>query len=83
MLASHIDGLRPVFDILSEILCEQRFRDFRLYMYVEIDSELFQNRYGSGVMPVAMTADVVGEIFDWGLLGEGASKGSLSREYRC
>jgi hypothetical protein len=26
---------------------------------------LLQNGYGSGVMPVAMTTDVVGEIFDW------------------
>ena len=28
-------------DILSEILCEQRFRDLRLYMYVKTGNELF------------------------------------------
>jgi hypothetical protein len=32
-------------------------------MYVEIGDELFENRYGPGVMPVAMTTDVIGEIF--------------------
>ena len=65
MLASRIHGLEPMVGI--EILCEQRFWDVRLYMYVETGSELLQNGYGSGVMPVAMTADVVGEVFNWGL----------------
>mgnify|MGYP003719608937 CR=1 FL=1 len=67
MYASRVHGLEPMVDILSEILCEQRFWDVRLYMYVETGSELLQNGYGSGVMPVAMTADVVGEVFNWGL----------------
>ena len=63
MPASRIDGLKPMVDTLPEMLREQRFRDLRLYVYVEIGGELFENRYGPGVMPAAMTADVIGEIF--------------------
>ena len=64
-------------DILPEMLREQGFRDLGLYMYVEIGGELFENRYGPGVMPVTMTTDVIGEIFNWPL--PGAGNGSLSR----
>mgnify|MGYP007123660257 CR=1 FL=1 len=40
MLASRVHRLSPMVERFAEALGEQRFGDFRFYMYVEIGNEL-------------------------------------------